>query len=97
MNCRNTFIPSEIQCFWCNGQMKIGMDISGTLSCVTYFCKQCGGVSHFAVNDKIKIKSIEVKYKMSEEETQSTEEYICGITGLPCCGCSACCEHRKEK
>ena len=23
------------------------------------------------------------------------DNYICGITGLPCCGCSACCEHRK--
>ena len=23
--------------------------------------------------------------------------YICGVTGLPCCGCSLFCQHRKEK
>lgn len=25
------------------------------------------------------------------------ERYICRVTGLPCCGCSAYCEHRKAK
>jgi len=24
-------------------------------------------------------------------------KYICGVTGLTCCGCSLFCEHRKEK
>ena len=70
MTRRNTFIPLDIQCFWCNGQMERGTVISsGTLSCVTYFCKQCGGVSHFAVNDKQKISSIEVEYKSPDKGT----------------------------
>lgn len=68
MTHRNTFIPLDIQCFWCNSQMERGTVMSetvmsGTISCVTYFCKRCGGVSHFAVNDEQKISSIEVKYK----------------------------------
>ena len=25
------------------------------------------------------------------------EGYICAVTGLPCCGCSACCEHRRDR
>ena len=24
-------------------------------------------------------------------------DYICGVTGLTCCGCSLYCEHRKGK
>ena len=24
-------------------------------------------------------------------------EYVCGVTGLTCCGCSLFCEHRREK
>ncbi len=24
-------------------------------------------------------------------------KYICGVTGLTCCGCSLFCEHREEK
>lgn len=66
---KNTFIPLNIQCFWCNGKMERGTVLSSTLSCATYFCKQCGGVSHFAVNDKKKISSIEVEYKSPDEET----------------------------
>lgn len=69
MTRRNAFIPLEIQCFWCNGQMERVTLYSGTLNCVTYFCKQCGGVSHFAVNDKQKITSIEVEYKSPDKET----------------------------
>ncbi len=57
------FIPLDIQCFWCNGQMERGTVRVGTFTSATYFCKQCGGVSHFAVNDKQKISSIEVEYK----------------------------------
>ena len=66
---RNTYIPLDIQCFWCNGQMKRGTAISGELNCVTYFCKRCGGVSHFAVNDKQKISCIEVEYKSQDKGT----------------------------
>lgn len=36
---------------------------STTINCVTYFCEDCGAVSHFAVNHKQKISSIEVEYK----------------------------------
>ncbi len=25
------------------------------------------------------------------------DKYICGVTGLTCCGCSLYCEHREEK
>lgn len=25
------------------------------------------------------------------------DEYICGVTGLTCCGCSLFCEHRRER
>jgi len=69
MNHRNTFIPLDVQCFWCNGQMDRGTVISGALNCVTYFCKRCGGVAHFAVNDKQKISSIEVEYKSPDKGT----------------------------
>ena len=70
MTRRNTFIPLDIKCFWCNGQMERGTVVSScTLNCVTYFCKQCGGVSHFAVNDKQKISSIEVEYKSPDKGT----------------------------
>lgn len=24
------------------------------------------------------------------------DEYVCAVTGLPCCGCSFFCEHRKK-
>jgi len=69
MTRRNTFIPLEIQCFWCNGQMDRGTVHSGTLNYVTYFCKRCGGVSHFAVNDEQKIARIDVEYKSQNEGT----------------------------
>ena len=25
------------------------------------------------------------------------DRYVCGVTGLTCCGCSLFCEHRREK
>ena len=25
------------------------------------------------------------------------DDYVCGVTGLPCCGCSLFCEHRRPK
>ena len=63
----HTFIPNEIQCYWCNGQMNRGIAYSGTrLEHVTYFCRECGGVAHFAVNHEQKITSIEVEYKSNE-------------------------------
>lgn len=34
-------------------------------------------------------KNISAKYPF--------DEYICGVTGLTCCGCSLFCEHRKEQ
>ena len=64
---RNTFIPNDIQCFWCNGHMKIGTcRIGSGVENVTYFCEECGAVSHFAVSDRGKISTIEVEYKASE-------------------------------
>lgn len=64
------FIPSDIQCFWCNGWMKRGTVHSGTIDHVTYICRECGGVAHFAVNHKQKITAIEVEYKSDEPQTQ---------------------------
>ena len=62
-----TFIPLDIQCFWCNGHMKRGTCRTGFgIDTVTYFCEDCGAVSHFAVSDRVKISSIEVEYKASE-------------------------------
>ena len=64
---RKTFIPNEIQCFWCNGHMKIGTCRTGSgIENVTYFCEDCGAVSHFAASDRWKISAIEVEYKASE-------------------------------
>lgn len=61
---RKTFIPADIQCFWCNGRMKRGTCRTGTaIEHVTYFCEDCGAVSHFAVSDKQRISSIAVEYK----------------------------------
>ena len=38
-------------------------------------------------------------WMMSSEniENYPFNDYICGVTGLTCCGCSLFCEHRKEK
>lgn len=66
----HTFIPTEIQCYWCNGPMKRGTLYSGTLEHVTYFCRECGGVDHFAVNHEQKITAIEVEYKSNEPQTR---------------------------
>ena len=40
--------------------------MGGRIETVTYFCKDCGAVSHFARNEKQKIDSIEVEYKSKE-------------------------------
>ena len=70
MEVRRTFIPHGIQCFWCNGHMKSGTVYTGSaLNHVTYFCEDCGAVSHFAVNDKQRISSIEVEYRSQDRPT----------------------------
>ena len=62
------FIPSDIQCFWCNGRMERGTNFSSfSINHVTYFCRDCGAVSHFAMNHKCKINSIEVEYKTTDK------------------------------
>ena len=67
------FIPMYIQCFWCNGKMERGTTFSGpTLNHVTYFCKDCGAVSHFAMNYEKRISSIEVEYKSDQKEPERT-------------------------
>ena len=70
------FIPSEIQCFWCNGRMERGTTFSSTsINHVSYFCKDCGAVSHFAVNNIRHIDSISVEYFTKEppEEVKQDE------------------------
>ena len=65
---RRTFIPQDIQCFWCNGHMKSGpVYIGSSIERATYFCENCGAVSHFAVDDKREISGIEVKYKFTDK------------------------------
>ena len=67
----HTYIPLDIQCFWCNGEAKRGTaSTSPYINSVTYFCKNCGSVAHFAVNHKQKICAIEVDYKSSERGEQ---------------------------
>lgn len=61
------YIPNDIQCFWCNGKMKRGTAFSSfSINHVSYFCEECGAVSHFAMNHKQKISAIEVEYKSKE-------------------------------
>lgn len=70
MNCKNAFIPLEVQCLWCGGQMeRTTIHLSGTLNYVTYLCKQCGGIAQFVANDRQAISCIEVEYKSSDTET----------------------------
>ena len=67
-----TFQPSEIQCYWCNGRMKVGGVIKsgGGINYISYFCKNCGGIAHFARHDDKKIKGFDVQYKYDEQEGQ---------------------------
>lgn len=68
MDYRRTFIPQSIQCFWCNGRMNAGTVYTGpSINHVTYFCKECGAVAHFALNEEKRISAIEVEYKSSDE------------------------------
>lgn len=69
-----SFIPNDIQCFWCCGHMKRGTCFSSfTINHVTYFCEDCGAVSHFAVNHKQKITAIEVEYKSDQPKPEKRE------------------------
>lgn len=62
------FVPLDMQCFWCNGRMRRGTAYSGSvIEHVTYFCKDCGAVAHFAVNHKKRIDLIEVEYKTTQK------------------------------
>lgn len=64
------FIPSEIQCFWCNGRMRergvtrIGCGLNNS----TYFCQECGGIAHFARYDDRTIKTFTIGYDTKEKE-----------------------------
>ena len=68
------FIPNDLQCFWCNGWMKRGTAHSGIIDHVTYFCKDCGAVAHFAVNHEKRIDAIEVEYKTTQKEPPQEED-----------------------
>lgn len=65
---RTTYIPREIECFWCGKRMIRGTVFSSSsINHVSYFCEECGAVSHFAVHNNKKISSIEVEYKATKE------------------------------
>lgn len=34
---------------------------------------------------------------LENTENYPFDEYICGVTGLTCCGCSLFCEHRRKE
>lgn len=67
------YIPPTIKCFWCNGEMTIGGPtcMGSGLNCVSYFCKDCGGIAHFAQNDYVPIKSFTIKYDYAEEKNKN--------------------------
>ena len=70
-----TYIPLNIQCFWCNGQMKRGVSHSGSdFEHATYFCQDCGAVSHFAVNHKVPIDSISVEYLTTKKPGEEHDD-----------------------
>lgn len=66
------YIPSDIKCFWCNGHMKErGVTKTGAgINHITYFCSDCGGIAHFAVDIErnSKIESFEIKYNRSKDD-----------------------------
>lgn len=63
------FVPTDMQCFFCGGRATRGTYFSGsTINHVSYFCKDCGAVMHFAVNEKKKIDAIEVEYKTKDAD-----------------------------
>jgi len=68
----SNYIPSDIKCFWCNGHMRErGATAMGAgVNHITYFCDDCGGIAHFAVDTErnSKIKSFEIKYNRSKDE-----------------------------
>jgi len=64
------YVPADIQCFWCNGHMRQkGVTCMGSgLNCVSYFCKDCGGIAHFARHDNKYIEDFTTKYNFTEEK-----------------------------
>ena len=69
------FVPSDMQCFWCNGRAtEKGVTKMGSgVNHVTYWCRDCGGVMHFAINDENRIKSFDVKYHFEKEEAEDAK------------------------
>lgn len=68
------YIPSDIKCFWCNGHMreKGATKMGAGINHISYFCDQCGGIAHFAVDTEqdSKIKSFEIRYIKSKDENK---------------------------
>lgn len=67
---KSNYIPSDIKCFWCNGHMQEhGATAMGAgMNYITYFCNDCGGIAHFAVDTErdTRIESFEIKYNRSK-------------------------------
>ena len=80
------YVPADIQCFWCNGHMQEkGATCMGSgLNCVSYFCKDCGGIAHFARHDDRTIKTFTIGYDMSEKPKEKTVgHWLDGSDDLP--------------
>jgi hypothetical protein len=41
------------------------------LNCVSYFCKDCGGIAHFARHDDKTIKTFTIGYDFTERKNQN--------------------------
>ena len=48
-------------------------------------------------DDSFELEQIKNYSENTPTETYPFHDYVCGVTGLTCCGCSLFCEHRKEK
>ena len=63
--------------------------------------KDCGDMLLFLwmeniLTDSEYDKSVKRFNKKIEENMKFSDGYTCGVSKLPCCGCSACCEHRLD-
>lgn len=68
------YVPADIQCFWCNGHMqqKGATSMGSGLNYISYFCKDCGGIAHFARHDDRNIKTFTINYCMGEKANRKT-------------------------
>lgn len=85
------------------GRKKVGYicDPAKNTSCtkegcmIFHFCR-CTTHKEFAKTGENNKPIVAVRCDY-DVDAQLFDEYVCGVTGLPCCGCSLFCQHRKGK